>query len=364
MRYTQSEIDQLLDHLQSEFGRHGRRAADLLVTAGKLLDWVKRHETAAPRTGDAVVYCLREVMAEILKSQNVSGPSWRSVSREVVDAKIRYESVRGSGADEQRALTDLLRKTNDLSEFHKQKAIHEQRLIAVMFDRAGSPPLVGSDSVRKYHKIINRLNKGVHGSVEFDFDQAGCKWSECMSLLRMLFLPPDARNRELDSLAKIEEPDRDDVAKVRELVVTPRHLRHFLARIESPIWLDELADIGFLDLPKSGEAWPLFVSAERLARQHPAAVVMWLKKMYARMSKDANGASQLGDVALALGEVGLPLVRRIARERSHEPDVVRLAWDAARSADPTTEIFESFVDFVFNQPSSAHPCSGARPLRA
>ena len=352
MRYSQSEIDQLLDHLQNEFGQHGRRAADLLVTSRKLLEWVKGHEAAAPRIGDAVIYCLREVMAGILESQNELGPSWNSVSREVVDAKKRYESVRGSGTDEQRSLTDLLKKIDDLAEFHEQKSVHEQRLIAVMLDRAGSTPLDGTSSVRKYQRMVKHLNSGVHGSVAFDVDQAASTWSECVALLCMLFLP-DLRYRELEKLARIEQPNPKDVGEISELVVTPSHLRYFLARIERPIWLDKLTESGLLDLPHNGGGWPAFVSAGRLARQYPSAVVHWLETMYSRMSKDAKYASQIGDAALAIGEIGLPLVRRIVRQRSSEPDVVRLAWDAARSAHPSTEVFESFVDIVFSQESDA-----------
>ena len=352
MRYTHSDIDQLLGHLKSEFGQHGRRAADSLLTARKLLKWAEGHETAAPRAGNAIAYCLREVMTEILKSQDNSGQSWRSVSREVVNAKQRYERVHRSGSAEQRPLTDLLEKIDDMAEFHERESDRERRLIAVLFDRTGSPPLAGNISVRRYQRTIQSLNKVVHGSAACGVEQAEHTWSECLALLSMLFLP-DVRYHELDRLAKVEHPSLDDVGEVSELVIAPAHLRYFLARIERPVWLDMLTDSGLLDPPDNGEGWPVFVATERLARQYPAAVAHWLNKMYSRLADNIRCASIIGDAALASGEAGLPLVARIVRRHSAEPDVVRLSWDAARSANPSLDTFESFADIVFNQRSSS-----------
>ena len=352
MRYTHSDIDQLLGHLKSEFGQHGRRAADSLLTARILLDWAQGHETAAPRAGNAIAYCLREAMTEIVESQDDSGQSWRSVSREVVDAKQRYERVHRSGSDKQRPLTDILKKIDDLAEFHRRESDRERRLIAVLFDRTGSTPVAGSSTVKRYQRAIKNLNKGVHGSANLDVDRAESAWSESLALLSMLFLP-DVRYRELDRLAKVEQPGLDDVGQVSELVIAPAHLRYFLARIERPVWLDMLTDSGLLDPPDNGEGWPVFVATERLARQYPAAVAHWLNKIYTRLSGSTKCASIIGDAALAIGDIGLPLVARIVRQHSAEPDVVRLSWDAARNANPSLDTFDSFVDVVFNQQSSS-----------
>ena len=352
MGYTDSDIDQLLGHLKSEFGQHGRRAADSLLTARKLLDWAKGHESGAPRTGNAVAYCLREVMTEILKSQDNSGQSWRSVSRQVVDAKENFQRVHQSGADEQRPLTDLLKKIDDLSEFHKRESDRERRLIAVLFDRTGSSPVAGSSSVKKYQLTIKNLNRGVHGSASFGVDQAESTWSECVALLSLMFLP-DVRYRELGRLAKIEEPLAENVMEVSDLVISPAHLRYFLARIERPVWLDVLTDSGLLDPPDNGDGWPVFVATERLARKYPSAITHWLNRLYLRISGTPRCASMIGDAALAIGDNGSMLVARIVRQHSTQPDVVRLAWDAARSANPSLDTYESFVDIVFNQQSSS-----------
>jgi hypothetical protein len=352
MEFTQSDIDQLLAHLQSEFGSHGRRASDYLLTARNMLDWAKGREATAPRVGNAAAYCLREAMTEILNSQDDSGQSWRSLSREVVEAKQQYERVHRSGSEEQRALTGLIQTIDDLAKFHERESHRERRLIAVLFDRTGSTPVAGSTSVKRYQRTLQSLNSVVHGSTPHAVDQAERTWSQCLALLRKLF-SSDERYNELGRLAKTEQPTVEHVTEVSELVISAAHLRYFLARIERPVWLDMLTDSGLLDPPENGEGWPAFVATERLARQYPAAVAHWLNKMYKRLSGNTKYISMIGGAALAIGDIGLPLVARIVRRHSAEPDVVRLSWDAARSANPSSDSFESFGDIVFNQQSSS-----------
>ena len=115
-----------------------------------------------------------------------------------------------------------------------------------------------------------------------------------------------------------------------------------------------LTDSGLFDPPDNGAGWPVFVATERLARQFPVAVAGWLNQMYSRLSGNTKCVSMIGDAALAIGDIGLPLVARIVRQHSSEPDVLRLSWDAAQSANPTLDAFELFVDVVFNQKSSEH----------
>ena len=352
MEFTQSDIDQLLAHLRSEFGAHGRRAAESLLTAQNMLNWAKGHEATAPRIGNAIAYCLREAMTEILNSQDNSGRSWRTLSREVVEAKQQYDRVHRSGSEEQRALAGLIQTIDDLDKFHERESHRERRLIAVLFDRTGSTPVTGNTSVKRYQRTLQSLNSVVHGPTPHAVDQAERTWSECLALLRKLF-SSDERYNELGRLAKTEQPTVEHVAEVSELVISAAHLRYFLARIERPVWLDMLTDSGLLDPPENGEGWPAFVATERLARQYPAAVAHWLNRIYKRLSVDTKYISMIGDAALTIGDIGLPLVARIVRRHSSEPDVVRLSWDAARSANPSSDAFDSFVDLVFDQQSSS-----------
>lgn len=352
MRYKQSEIDELVSHLQTEFGSHGRRAAEYLLTARNLLDWAGEQEPALLRIGNAVAYCLREAMTGILNSQVDSGKSWRELSRRVVDAKQRHEQSHQSGFEEQRARIDLYESIDDLAAFHEGESVRERHLISVLLDRTGSTPVVSSASVPSYQRTLKSLNRIVHRSTRCGVDQAERIWSESVSLLRILFMP-DERYSELDRLASVDQPSSEQVEHVSELVISGAHLRYFLARVESPYWLDMLTDAGLLDPPNNGDGWPVFVATERLAREHPAAVAHWLNKMYSRLSDNTKCLSMIGDAALKIGDIGLPLVARIALRHSAEPDVVRLAWDAAHGADSASDDFDTFVDIVFNQSSSS-----------
>ena len=109
---------ELLNHLKTEFGRHGERAVGFLNTATHLLD--TGSNSVAPRLAETIVYCLREAMDEIPKSQTRQGETWRSNSRDVVRAKGIYERSCGvPGMDEQGALQQLLQRIQTMSAFHE-----------------------------------------------------------------------------------------------------------------------------------------------------------------------------------------------------------------------------------------------------
>ena len=95
---------EFLDHLRVEFDRHGSRAADLLSDAHAYL--VASTPTSRPL--EVVAHCLREAMKEILASVGASGSGrWRQISREVVDARQRYENAVGlPGEDAEGALRE------------------------------------------------------------------------------------------------------------------------------------------------------------------------------------------------------------------------------------------------------------------
>ena len=342
----------LLSHLKTEFGSRGERAVEFLHTASELLASLE-HDPAdvAPRIPDTVAYCLREAMTEVMNSQDVQGPLWKNISREVVDAKRRYAQTRGfPGTDASGALADLLRCIDEMAELHRQEGVHERRLIDVMVHRTGARPVSNAVS-RDYQKLVSLLSSGLHGSVSAE--QAKKMWSACVDLLGKLFLPPDIRSEQLAALAQKDDPSDDDVAAVKKLLVTPIHLRHFLGRVRTPIWLKRLTADSVLDPPDDGGLWPVFGSVGRLARQDPDAVVDWLTTMYGRIRDTPECAWMLGLAALDVGEAALPLVLCIARRHPDRADMVDLAWRAARIANPSGRVFESFADVIFNQQSSS-----------
>ena len=262
---------ELLNHLRTEFGCHGERAVEFLKTASQLLDIGSG--SVAPRLAETIVYCLREAMDEIPKSQDQQGESWRTISRDVVRAKERYERSRGvPGMDEQGALQEMLQWIQTMSAFHEERSVREKQLITVQLRRTGSSH-AADDVVRNYNRLVSKLSRRLHSSVSVN--EAERLLEDCLSILRTLFLPPQVRYEQLELLGQHDPPSKDDVAAVRQLVTAPAHIRHFLEHIHSTSWLDALTGAGLLDPPASGEPWSVFGPVERYADTEPQVIVSW-----------------------------------------------------------------------------------------
>lgn len=77
------------------------------------------------------------------------------------------------------ALDDLLVRIADLELFHGQEGVHERRLIAVILNRTGAPPIAaGTGPVRAYQDLLGCLDGGVHGKISMD--DAVSLWSWTM----------------------------------------------------------------------------------------------------------------------------------------------------------------------------------------
>ena len=335
---------ELLNHLMTEFGCHGERAVEFLNTASHLLAFGSG--SVAPRLAETIVYCLREAMAEIPKSQDQQGESWRSISRDVVRAKEHYERSRGvPGMDEQGALQEILERIQSMSAFHEELSVREKQLITVQLRRTGSSH-AAADVVRHYNRLVSKLSRRLHSSVSVDEPER--LLADCLAILRTLFLPPQVRYEQLELLAQHDPPSKDDLTAVRQLVTTPAHIRYFLEHIHSTSWLDPLTDTGLLDPPAIGELWSVFGPAERYADTEPQVVVNWLRKLYMRNSNNASRAVGIGRVALDIGEPGLSLVLEIVKRHEREEGAVHVAWRAAMGAKAEEQVLESFADVVFD----------------
>lgn len=205
-----SADQELLNHLVVEFGDHGQRAVEFVRTAQRLLELEPGEKW--PRLPETIAYCMREAMKTIPASQDVGdGGFWKSASRGVTEARRRYELVRGvPGEDEQGALHELLATIDDLELVHSQEGVHERRLIAIIVNRTGALPVAaGTAPIRAYHDLLVELDDAPHGATTLD--RARELWNQCIAILRQLFLPPDLRHAELESLASIDSPTSDDV---------------------------------------------------------------------------------------------------------------------------------------------------------
>jgi hypothetical protein len=345
---TGDELDQhLLDHLVVEFLDHGQRAVAFLRSAAGLLSMTPE---LLPRQPALITYCLREAMKAIPASQDTGGGGrWRMRSREVVEAKQRFELIRGlPGEDSDGALQELLAQIDRMASTHEQDRIHQQRLIAVIVNRTGSQPLAsGTGPVRAYQDVLDRLDKGVHETVTLE--EARQLWVDCLAILRQLFLPPDIRHRELEALAALDSPGQAHVPALLARLAGPNHLRYFLSRIQTPAWLDLLEESGVLEPPTGQAGWPVFAAVERLGAEHGADLTAVLARMYDRWGSDPQQAWYLARAAVDLGPTGNQLVLRAVRQHPTSPGIVDLALWAAEKADPADEFVQLVADQVLNR---------------
>ena len=340
---------ELFAHLREEFGSHGERAVGFLVTASRLLSLAEHVEPeGAPRIGEAVAHCLREGLKAIPDSHKTEAPLWHQLSREVVGAKQRYEAARNHpGADQEEALSDLLRRIESMDDFHRRQRIYERKLIAVMLDRTGTQSL--SDNLAgQYQRLVSKLSADAHAS--FSVDEGRKRWADCVKLLGRAFLPPELRFRELQTLAERQQPSDADVGAVKRLIVTPAHLGHFLAKIDSIVWLEKLTATGLLDPPDDRGPWPVFGAVSRLSPRFAQAIVDWLTVIYRRSARSPRSAWLVGSAALDVGEKGLPLVVDIVRDHA-EHDMVVLASRAATMGDASATELESIAKFLLDRQS-------------
>lgn len=345
----------LLDHLLIEFGDHGERAVGFLRTAHALLSLDST--IVLPRLPETITYCLREAMKTIPASEPLGGGGlWRTASRAVSDARRRYELVKDvPGEDTQGALSDLLAAIDDLDLVYSQEGIHERRLITIMVNRTGALPVAsGTAPIQAYQDLLRELDEALHG--DSTMARALELWDRCATILRQLFLPPELRHLELESLAAIESPSADEVERLLPLIAGPNHLRHFLSRITSPQWLGMLIDTGILDPPAETGPWPVFAAVDRLAPDHGPTVAAWLATMYDRRPADAAGAWFVTRAAVDVGSEAAGVVLRAMRDHGSVAEIAALGTRAIEKLEPQSQIVEEFADVLLNEApwSAAH----------
>jgi hypothetical protein len=344
------ELDErLLDHLLVEFLDHGQRAVDFLLSAQALLAVAPAD---VPRTADAIAYCLREAMKAIPASEEATGGgSWRTVSRSVVEARKRFELTRSlPGQDSEAALVDLLARIDDMERSHNDATIHQERLIAVIVSRTGAQPLAtGVTPVRAYQELLSKLDEAVHRD-GVSLDDVKQLWVTCTGLLRQLFSPPELRNSALDELAAVMLPGPGDASRLETFLAAPNHLQYFLSRIQSPAWLELMADSELLQPPTGQAPWPVFAAVTALRDEHGVAVAAVLLRLLARWGTNPQQAFNVARAATALMEHGEPVILQALRNHPTQPGIAIAAILATGKDYATAGFVDAVADITLNPP--------------
>ena len=225
--------------------------------------------------------------------------------------------------------------------------MHERRLIAVVVRRTGTEPLSAvTEPVRAYQDLVARLSTAAHGGTTQE--SAEELWAECVAILRRLFLPPDIRHAELERLARISQPAQADTKAVLDLTSSPGHLRYFLGKVESPVWLKVLGEAGVLDPTDTDGAWPPHAAAARLAERYPDEVAAWLQDMYRLYGTSPVAAACIVRAARDAGGPALSLALDAVRDHQEDRGVIVSGVLAAEQADASSALVEKLADLILN----------------
>ena len=335
------------NHLVDELGEHGLHALEFFDTAYALMT---ADLSSAPRVGQTVAYCLRQAFRAISKAEGVDDPGrWAELSRAVVEACEQYRRVEGLAPADEQALGGLLARIDDLKRFHADDPGRHQRQLRSVMDRIGAAPIT-PDPINAAQDVLGQLNSASHsdsGSVD-----AIQLWEQSLDILGRLFLPPQVRIPELERLAEIEAPTQADRGAVIKLVASPEHLRRFLERVTSPIWLRLLSDSGHLEPPRDeASRWPAHHAVRRLAEDHPREVSGWLQDMARQHKSDLTRARYIARAASTAGEPGAAVVLEILREYQQDRDIVFCGCRAVENLPASDRRVEMFADVILNEPS-------------
>ncbi|WP_392872773.1 hypothetical protein [Streptomyces sp. LN499] len=352
------ELEQaLLNHLIDELNDEGRRAASFLRSARAL---ISLEDNSLPEHGSLIAYALREAMKAIPSSQSEagSGGEWKILSREVVEAKnLLLAAAELTDEDRESSRQQLLSKIDALDTFHKQEAVHQRRLIAVIVDRTGTQPLSAGDiaPISTYQKLLSRLDRGLHSGLTIT--AAREIWRDCVAILRQLFTPPEIRLAELDELAELENPKVEDLETLKQIVMSPHHLRRFMGQLESPAWLYLLVETELLDPPTGRHGWPVFAAVDKLKVSHPAQLAEILEKLARKFIHNEAAAWYPARAALDIAEHGHAILKFSLKKYPRSPAISSFAISAVETGAASGEFVESVANIVLNHSNWSHTSS-------
>lgn len=300
-----------------------------------------------PALPQAYAHCLRESLGEIPKSGQGDPNRWRDVSRDVVEARQRFEAVRGlPGADEGGALDALLAAVDEMeAAAHQDQGAAVRGLTNLIYKKTGARLVkMDPDPAVAFSRIKKELTRMAHGSGS---------WCEALALrdravaeLARLFRPPDIQIQGLEALADVSSPSAQDVSELESIITNEHHLRFFFQRLPDADWLKALGFHELLAPSSHGGGWVVVPFVARLADTSTDDLVEWLAGAYGEWANLPQAAAAIAAAVRVLGKSGEELLLRILTEHPHDEGVRWQASLAVSDSDPSSEFVTEVAEML------------------
>lgn len=309
---------------------------------------LQRVEQDAP-IGELIAYCVRETFDSVLRAAApVPEVPWAGLSREVVEERRRYALADDLSPE---AMQPLLASIDRLGAFHEGQASKaERQLLQLLQSRLGAEALrLPPDPVEEFVRLRRRAND-LHGSVTVD--DGGALLNDAVALLGRLFPEPEDRLQELDLLAAIESPGRDDLDRLFAAAIAPQHLTYFFEHARSVSWLEMAIADGLL-LPGQMAGWPPLALVRRLRGDEAQRLEATLQAILNRHDGTPMTPFYLAQAGAELGRTGHPLLLRVL-EAHPDNDSVRAFVGRAASEVGDDDPFIDAIGLWFLNPTRNH----------
>ena len=336
----------LFEKMEQEFGERGVDAVEMLKTAELLLEQTEQ----ASRQALAAAYCIRQAVVEIFRNKKDDRNLWHVVSRQVVEAKHRFENAGSVLGKKHRNLLDAVDK---LEKIHDDRTAHQARLEATIRLRTGLDPLTGEDSpLNVYQRTIGDLNHLTHpspGKTQNDTDAVRTHYRNVIDTLAKILLPIE-RLEEITRLAVLHEPQSANAVSLKENMVSVNDFDYFASRMVSATWF-RIMDRDMLKPPSDGSPWLVRHIVHYLKNEHLDAFVSLVDENLDDWTKNEAGLDGLGFVGFRLGDRGLPFLVRALQKNPESRSLCSFASMAYSKTEASNPWVARLADLLLNPDS-------------
>ena len=316
----------LFNRLERRFSGRGAYAVKMLKTAKILLAMPDQ----APFIAAAAICCLRQASEEVFPQPGYNQKRWKTITDHIVSAYAHIADKDNPTCTEVGSLFSTIDELKDFKISDDKQKAKIRKLIEDSTD--------GSDQqfeylLTGYNNLMRDLNDNLHEinrDVPNDTTIAICYYRRTIDMLTNIILP--VWFNDIERLAKMEEPSRDDIESLNRFIENRYDLEWFISQMKSSEWLN-LMDSDKLRPPSDGSTGLLPHILLNLKEEHRDAFVHLIEKNWDAWTKDDAGLCEMSHVGLRLGARGLPFVSKALRSNSSSPQLCHFAWMACRRID-------------------------------